>query len=135
MSGIFLLDTNAVSAFMRANNPAFDRRMADVGEERLAVSAISHGETLYGLAMNPGAKRLWAAAEYLFRTVTILDWTVETSQRYGNLRAEMRRVGKALQPLDMLIAAHALETGATLVSSDRAFRSVPDLTVEDWTQA
>jgi len=41
--------------------------------------------------------------------------------------------GLALQPLDMLIAAHALEAGAVLVSADRAFRFVPGLTVEDWT--
>jgi tRNA(fMet)-specific endonuclease VapC len=32
----------------------------------------------------------------------------------------------------MLIAAHALEAGATLVTSDRAFRFVPGLMVENW---
>jgi tRNA(fMet)-specific endonuclease VapC len=132
MSRLFMLDTNAVSAFMHENSPALDRRVAEAGKERLVVSAISHGETLYGLAMNPGARRLRAAAAYLFTTVTILDWTLESSRRYGALRAEMRRLGKALQPLDMLIAAHALEAGATLVSNDRAFRHVPGLTVEDW---
>ncbi len=129
-----MLDTNAVSAFMRADSAAFDRRVAEVGEDRLLVSAISRGETLYALTMNPGARRLWAAAEYLFRTVTTLDWTTEPGQFYGRLRAEMRRSGKSLQPLDMLIAAHALEAGAALVSSDRAFRHVPGLTVEDWTE-
>ncbi len=128
-----MLDTNAVSAFMRGGNPHMDRKLSEIGEDRLVVSAISHGETLYGLTMNPGARRLWAAADYLFRTVTILDWTVDTSRRYGKLRAEMRRSGKTLQPLDMLIAAHALEAGATLVSRDRASRHVPGLTVEDWT--
>ena len=51
------------------------------------------------------------------------------------LRATMERSGKSLAPLDMLIAAHALEAGATLVSSDRAFRHIPGLTVEDWTEA
>jgi tRNA(fMet)-specific endonuclease VapC len=45
----------------------------------------------------------------------------------------MERVGKSLPPLDMLIAAHALEAGVTLVTNDRAFLYVPDLTVEDWT--
>lgn len=133
MSDIFMLDTNAVSTFMRASNPVFDRRMKNVGEQRLVISAISRGETLYGLALNPGAKRLWAAAEYLFRTVKVLDWTTETSEFYGNLRAQMRLAGKALQSLDMLIAAHALEASATLVSNDRAFAHVPGLAVEDWT--
>jgi tRNA(fMet)-specific endonuclease VapC len=37
-----------------------------------------------------------------------------------------------LQLHDMLIAAHALSLGATLVTSDAAFRHVPDLIVEDW---
>jgi tRNA(fMet)-specific endonuclease VapC len=45
----------------------------------------------------------------------------------------MRRAGKALQPLDMLIAAHALDAGATLVTNGRAFRHVPGLEIEDWT--
>lgn len=130
-----MLDTNAVSAFMRGNSNALDEGIAKAGPGRLAVSAVSYGETLYGLAYNPGARRLWAAAEHLLGMVTILDWTAETGRLYGKLRAEMRRSGKSLQPLDMLIAAHALEAGAVLVSSDRAFRHVPGLVVEDWTEA
>jgi tRNA(fMet)-specific endonuclease VapC len=46
----------------------------------------------------------------------------------------LERSGKSLAAMDMLIAAHALEAGATLVSSDRAFRHVPGLTVDDWTE-
>ena len=33
----------------------------------------------------------------------------------------------------MMIAAHALDAGAILVTSDKAFRQVPGLLVEDWT--
>lgn len=130
-----MLDTNAVSAFMRGDSRRLDERLAEIGPERLLLSAVSYGETLYGLSHNPGAKRLWAAAEHLFGLATIIDWTADTARRYGALRAEMRRVGKALQPLDMLIAVHALEAGSVLVSSDRAFGHVPGLTVEDWTAA
>jgi tRNA(fMet)-specific endonuclease VapC len=45
----------------------------------------------------------------------------------------MERAVKSLAPLDMLIAAHALEAGATLVTNDRAFRHVPGLETADWT--
>ncbi|WP_309084724.1 PIN domain-containing protein [Chelativorans sp.] len=55
----------------------------------------------------------------------------EVADRYGEVRAELRRLGR-IQPLDLLIAAHALQVGATLVTSDRAFQFVPGLAVENW---
>jgi predicted nucleic acid-binding protein len=40
--------------------------------------------------------------------------------------------GKLLAPLGMLIAAHALNFGVTLVTNNWAFRNVPNLRVDDW---
>ncbi len=40
-----------------------------------------------------------------------------------------------LGALDLMIAAHAIERGAVLVTSDRAFGAAPGLSVEDWTAA
>ncbi len=68
----------------------------------------------------------------LLREITVLPWTEATGNVYGGLRASLRRTGKSLAPLDLLIAAHALEAGATLVTNDAAFRHVPGLVVEDW---
>jgi tRNA(fMet)-specific endonuclease VapC len=46
----------------------------------------------------------------------------------------MERHGKILGPLELLIAAHALHVGATLVTNDRAFGMVVGLQIEDWTE-
>ena len=81
---------------------------------------------------NPEATRLAVAANMLFGMVDILPWTAEAAESYGELRARMRRVGTALQPLDMLIAAHAVSVGAILVTADKAFRNVPGLEIDDW---
>ncbi len=129
----FMLDTNIVSAFMHARSAELDRRISASGKNELCMSAVSYGEIRYGLSMKPEAVRLAAAARVLFSMVDVLPWTAETAQSYGELRAEMRRGGVSLQPLDMLIAAQALEAGATLVSNDGAFRHVPGLEVVDWT--
>jgi tRNA(fMet)-specific endonuclease VapC len=133
MSGQFILDTNAVSVFMHGRSSILDGEIAARSKPSLAISAITYGETLYGLRNRPEAIRLAAAADMLFAMVDILPWTVEAAETYGLLRAEMRRTGRSLQPLDMLIAAHAVSAGAVLVTADRAFKHVPGLEVEDWT--
>lgn len=130
---LWLFDTNAISAAIHRRSVPFDARLVKEGTKGVRVSAISYGEIRFGIEAKPQANRLARNAADFFREVRILPWTETTSEVYGRLRAEMRRLGKALQPLDMLIAAHALEAGATLVSNDRAFRQVPGLTVEDWT--
>ena len=134
MTARFMLDTNAVSIFMHGRSPTLDNEIVGHGNPRLSVSAITYGETLYGLRNRPEATRLAATAEMLFKMVEILPWTADAANTYGNLRAEMRRTGKSLQPLDMLIAAHAVSVGSVLVTADKAFRHVPGLESEDWTE-
>jgi len=46
----------------------------------------------------------------------------------------MKSRGKALAAQDMLIAAHALEADAILVTNDGAFRQVAGINMEDWTK-
>ena len=55
------------------------------------------------------------------------------AEQAGLIRSEMEPVGTPLGPMDLLIAATALEFGVTLVSPNiREFGSVPGLRVEDW---
>lgn len=131
---LWLLDTNTVSFAVHQKSAALDKRLARLGPNPLCVSAISYGEVRFGLAQKPEARRLARNINDFFSEVRVLPWTEVTAETYGTLRAAMKRAGRSLAPLDMLIAAHALEAGATLVSNDSAFRNVPGLTVEDWTR-
>jgi tRNA(fMet)-specific endonuclease VapC len=130
----WMLDTNTVSYATHRRSSLLAARLLEVSSDALCVSSVSYGESRFGLAHRQ-SRSLDAALADFFQEVEVLPWTEETAVVYGDLRAAMRRAGRSLQPLDMLIAAHALETGAILVSSDRAFLHVPGLTVEDWTAA
>ncbi|MEO4000548.1 type II toxin-antitoxin system VapC family toxin [Mesorhizobium sp. CAU 1732] len=132
---IWLLDTNTISAAVHRRSETLDERLLELGALPLRVSAISYGEVQFGLAQKPAARHLARSIADFFRNVQILDWTESTAEVYGTLRADMKKAGKALSPLDMLIAAHALEAHATLVTSDRAFRFVPGLDTVDWIEA
>jgi tRNA(fMet)-specific endonuclease VapC len=132
MNGRYLLDTNTISYGASGRSPAVLRKIAGQRPGEVLISCVSCAEIWYGLRRKPGATKLEQATAALFAEAEILPWTIDTASSYAELRTQMERSGKSLAPLDMLIAAHALEAGATLVTNDRAFRHVPGLEIEDW---
>jgi tRNA(fMet)-specific endonuclease VapC len=128
----YMLDTNAVSHLVR-QHPAMVRRVVLVSMASLCISALTMGELLCGLARRPEATRLHRAVKELLRRVDVLPWDQLVATRYGTVRADMQNSGRTLAPIDLLIATHALDAGAVLVTNDQAFRHVPGLSVEDWT--
>jgi tRNA(fMet)-specific endonuclease VapC len=128
----YMLDTNTVSYLVRQHS-AVVRRVVGVPVSSLCLSAITAGELIYGLRKVPDARRLHLAVMEFLRRVDVLPWDTRVAERYGTMRAALERTGKSLGPLDLLIAAHALDVGAVLVTNDRAFRQVDGLQVEDWT--
>lgn len=127
-----MLDTNTVSHLIK-EHPAVARRVVAVPMASLCISAITEGELFFGLAKRPDAKRLHLAVREFLRRVNVLPWDSAVAEHYGTVRAGMARQGKILGPLDLLIAVHALSTGAVLVTNDQTFKQVAGLQIEDWT--
>ena len=128
----YMLDTNTVSYLLKGHT-AIARRVVAAPIASLCISAITEGELQFGLAKRPDAKRLHSAVQEFLRCTDVLPWDSAIAQRYGTVRADLARQGKMLAPLDLLIATHALGTGAVLVTNDRAFDQVAGLQLEDWT--
>ena len=56
-----------------------------------------------------------------------------TAEAYGAIRADLERCGQVIGSNDMLIAAHALSLGATLVTNNLGeFERVTGLQAENW---
>ena len=52
---------------------------------------------------------------------------------YGRIRAQLEAAGQPIGPNDLLIAAHALSLGATMVTdNEREFSRVSGLAIENW---
>lgn len=121
-----LLDTNAYSALMRGHPEVADR-IREV--ERVLMSAIVAGELLYGFRhgtrFHENSTRLAAFLDSPY--VSFVPVTMTTADRFGRISAALRRRGTPIPTNDIWIAAHALETGADLLSSDRHFDTVDGL--------
>lgn len=133
MTRIYLLDTNTVSYIVKGRSPMARARLATLGEGIAAISSITEAELLYGLARFPQLKALDSALPAFLGKIQVMSWGREEAAAYGKLRAKQEAPGKTLGNLDMLIAAHAVATGAILVTSDAAFGQVADIRqIENW---
>ncbi len=106
--------------------------LARIDPDLIVSSVIVAGEIWFGIERNPSFRSRDRTMSFL-ATIRVLEMGPQVARVYGAVRARMMDVGKQLGPNDMLIAAHALERAAVLVTDDeRAFRQVPGLKVENW---
>lgn len=130
----YLLDTNILSYFIKGISPALTRRMARATQAPTVVtSAICRAELRYGQSlMAPNDKRR-VPIELLLLELPALPWTAAAADRYGALRALLKRNGTPVGELDTQIAAHALAEGLILVTHNtRHFEQIAGLKLEDW---
>lgn len=133
MAARYLLDTNIVSYLLKGQMPAARLRYVGAEAGSIVISSIAEAEVFYGVDNRPGAARLRAAAESFFSIATVVNWDSAAARAYGKLRVEQERKGRSLSVEDMMIAAHALSLGLTLVTHDNVFSFVNGLKTEDWT--
>lgn len=131
----YLLDTNTVSYAVQGKFLEVRRRLLALPASLVVLSAVTRAELKHGLARRPEAKQLRETVEGFLRDFETLPWDADAADAYGELRAEQERIGRPLSHEDLMLAAHALATGLTLVTRDHAFSFVKGLKTEDWTVA
>jgi tRNA(fMet)-specific endonuclease VapC len=129
----YLLDTN-ICIYLIKNRPAhLEKRFKRLRIGEVGISAITYSELAYGVANSQNPEQNELALQEFVAPLEVIDYPSSAAQTYGHLRAELRRKGRLLGPLDMLIAAHALFLGVILVTNNVAeFSRVQHLSTENW---
>jgi tRNA(fMet)-specific endonuclease VapC len=131
----YLLDTNIVSYFVRGNFPELRQHVVRTPLTALAVSAVTEAELRFWIQHRPPNSRIRVGVEDFLVRVSSLPWDSGAAQSCARTRESLKRQGCVLSSEDLMIAAHALSLGLTLVTHDHAFSFVEGLKIEDWTVA
>jgi tRNA(fMet)-specific endonuclease VapC len=127
-----MLDANIISDLIKNPQGRAAKRIAKVGEDNICTSIIVAAELRYGCAKS-GSKRLLKAVEDLLGEVNVLPFDVPADADYGSIRSELEAAGRPIGSNDLLIAAHAYATGATIVTANTdEFKRIRGLSVENW---
>ncbi|KZM68203.1 MULTISPECIES: PIN domain-containing protein [Nocardia] len=116
MGRSLILDTGILIAYERGK---IDRTVFD--DDELAVAAVTVAEFRVGIELAETQERAAARSrrlDLLLADIDVLDYTKRTAAYHAQLIAHARRTGTPRGAHDLIIAAHAAETGRTVVSLD-----------------
>jgi tRNA(fMet)-specific endonuclease VapC len=133
MSG-FLLDTNHLGAALRRVSLVRDR----IQQRRRA--GIKIGTCIPALCELEVGIRQISRQEEGRRDLNLLMnhirvWLIDQSivASYGEIHEELRRRGRVLSQVDMMLTSLARVMNLTILTTDRDFEALPDIRTEDWT--
>lgn len=128
----YLLDTDICIYIINSRPPHVLARFRQERIGEIGVSSITAAELAYGVEKS-GSEKNRLALEKFLAPLEILAFDEDAFRHYGRLRADLERRGQPIGAMDMLIAAHALALGCTLVSNNtREYERVQGLHLENW---
>ena len=139
MKKAYLLDTNIVSEFSKANPNPQVLEFYQARKNLCAISAITWQELTRGVSRLPEGKRkatLQSFIENFEANTEVISYDKFASQICGEMQANAETEGHTLPFYDSQIAATAISNGMVLVTHNIAdfepMREKSFLRVEDW---
>jgi tRNA(fMet)-specific endonuclease VapC len=129
---MYALDTNSVSYFLKGRGRVAERLLAQP-PSNVGLPSLVLYELEYGAARSQAPADLRGRLDALLRSLQVLPFGEAEARAAAHIRADLEKAGKPIGPLDLLIAATALEQRAVLVTHNtKEFRRVKGLRIEDW---
>jgi tRNA(fMet)-specific endonuclease VapC len=130
---LYMLDTDTCAFIMRGPSEGLSRRLRATPLQEQAISEVTFAELLYGVRVSSKSKQNRDVVDAFVKHVSILDWTEGAAEHYAEIRAHLHKKGQMIGANDLMIAAHARDADAILVTgNEREFRRVPALKIENW---
>lgn len=130
---IYLLDTNACIRLLNRSSSTLVQRFRETPPSRVRLCAVVKAELLYGARKSHKSAENLQRLKRFFAPIKSLPFDDACAEQAWQIRAELESNGTPLGPMDLLIAATALQFGTTLVTHNTGeFCRVAGLNLEDW---
>ena len=129
----YLLDTDTCIYWLR-NRQSVKERVREVGWNQITICVITVAELYYGAYNSNRVTENLARAEFFIQQLPVFPLNDDALRRFGELKAELRRMGQPIADFDLLIPSVALAESYILVTNNtRHYDRIPELQLENWT--
>jgi len=128
-----MLDTDICIYIMKRKPLLVLDRLKLLQPGQLSMSAITFAELMNGAKKSQRVEANVSRLNALGEILEICSFDQQAAIVYGEVRSSLEKRGEVIGPHDLLIAAHALSLGRTLITNnEREFKRVEGLELENW---
>jgi len=131
----FMLDTNICVYIIKQKPVKVLERFTQYSPGDILISSITVAELRYGAEKSLHVLQNHEALSGFIVPLEIAAFDEKAADEYGRVRAMLEKKGHPIGSMDMIIGAHALSLGVTLVTNNtKEFKRIRGLKVENWTK-
>jgi tRNA(fMet)-specific endonuclease VapC len=131
----YMLDTNICIYTIKHKPEKVFQRLQEIDPEDICVSSVTYAELVHGVEKSAAVEKNRLALLMLLAKIEILNFDVDAADCYGKIKADLDKKGTPIDPLDMMIAGHAMSMGYAVVTNNvKEFSRVQGLILENWTE-
>jgi tRNA(fMet)-specific endonuclease VapC len=132
---MYLLDTN-ICIFAINKRP---QKVLNIIKERskvgLYISSLTVAELEFGVQNSIKIENNRIALLKFISIFNVINFEDKDAIYYGKLKAKLKKEGRIIGPIDMLLAAQALRTDMIFVTNNVGeFSRIEGLRIEDWSK-
>jgi tRNA(fMet)-specific endonuclease VapC len=128
-----MLDTNICIYILNKRPLHVIEKLEQLFDTNIMLSSIVVAELQYGAEKSQTPVKNRLRLQEFLNDFSLEPFSVESAIQAGIIRSKLEKLGTPIGDYDYLIAAHALELGATLVTNNiKEFRRVEGLKLENW---
>ncbi|MCC5603721.1 type II toxin-antitoxin system VapC family toxin [Nostoc favosum] len=132
---IYLLDTDTCIYWIKDIN-SVTNKIREIGWEQICICSITVAELYFGAYNSQRVAENLTRAEDFIQNLPVVPLTDPALRKYGELKAELRRIGQTIAEFDLLIASVAVAENYTLVTNNiRHYSRISNLQLENWISA
>lgn len=128
----YLLDTDTCIYWIKNINCVRDKTL-EIGWKQIFICNITVAELYFGAYNSQKITENLARAEKFIQNIEVIFLDNNAVKKFGELKAELRKIGQPIADFDLLIASVAITKNYILVTNNtRHYSRLSGIKLENW---
>lgn len=128
----YVIDTDILIYFLKGRKEVIEK-LVKIPTDCLYTTRVNYTELLYGAYNSSRLKKNLAAIEPFLDSFRILEFDEGSSKIFAKTKAQLKKRGKIIADMDLMIASITLNHGFSLVSNNiKHFERIDKLDLVRW---